>query len=85
MTIDQLMQILLASHVFLAPSVTSATGDEEGSPLVLQQMVTATLVVATKHSDMPHIFGEHSDQLAPERDTQAIGERLDSYAAEPCV
>jgi colanic acid/amylovoran/stewartan biosynthesis glycosyltransferase WcaL/AmsK/CpsK len=81
---DQLIQIALASHVFLAPSVTSVDGDAEGTPFVLQQMMaTGMPVIATIHSDIPYIFGEHKHRLVPERNAYAIAERLEEYAQEP--
>lgn len=81
---DELIRIALASHVFVAPSVISAEGDAEGTPFVLQQMMaTGMPVIATLHSDIPYIFGEHKDKLIPERDADAIATRLQEYAAEP--
>ena len=77
---DQLMEIALSSHVFVAPSVTSATGDAEGTPFVVQQMMATGLpVIATAHSDIPFIFGELSESLIPERDPAAIATRLEHY------
>ncbi len=81
---DSLIQVALASHVFVAPSVNSADGDAEGTPFVLQQMMaTGMPVIATMHSDIPYLFGEHKDQLVPERDAEAIATRLQYYAEEP--
>ncbi|HEY8174201.1 MAG TPA: glycosyltransferase [Gemmatimonadaceae bacterium] len=79
-----LMDIALASHVFVAPSVTSASGDAEGTPFVLQQMMaTGMPVIATAHSDIPYIFGDQRRQLVRERDADAIAERLAYYADDP--
>ena len=81
---NELMEMSLASHVFVAPSVTSATGDAEGTPFVLQQMMaTGIPVIATTHSDIPFIFGTHRDQLVPERDAPAIATRLQRYSDDP--
>jgi colanic acid/amylovoran biosynthesis glycosyltransferase len=81
---DRLVQLALESHVFVAPSVTSADGDAEGTPFVMQQMMaTGMPVIATTHSDIPYIFGQHKDQLVPERDSEAIATRLQQYADEP--
>jgi colanic acid/amylovoran/stewartan biosynthesis glycosyltransferase WcaL/AmsK/CpsK len=80
----RLVEMALASHVFVAPSVTSETGDAEGTPFVLQQMMaTEMAVIATAHSDIPYIFGQYAPQLIPERDADAIADRLISYAEEP--
>jgi colanic acid/amylovoran biosynthesis glycosyltransferase len=84
MEYQQLVQTALASHVFVAPSVTSANGDAEGTPFVLQQMMaTGMPAIATVHSDIPYVFGEHKHLLLPERDANAIARRLEQYATEP--
>ncbi len=81
---DELMAMALESHVFAAPSVTSSTGDAEGTPFVLQQMMaTGIPVIATIHSDIPLIFGEHRSLLLAERDSAAIGRRLQEYFETP--
>lgn len=80
----RLVEVALASHVFLAPSVTASDGDAEGTPFVLQQMMaTAMPCIATKHSDVPYVFGECRDLLVPERDASAIAQRLQHYAENP--
>lgn len=81
---DELMHLALKSHVFAAPSVTSANGDAEGTPFVLQQMMASAMpVIATVHSDIPFLFGEHSGQLIPERDAHAVAVRLQEYTDAP--
>jgi colanic acid/amylovoran biosynthesis glycosyltransferase len=80
----ELVSLALDSHVFVAPSVTAVDGDAEGTPFVLQQMMaTGMPVIATKHTDIPYIFGELSDLLVPERDAGAIADRLRRYADDP--
>jgi colanic acid/amylovoran/stewartan biosynthesis glycosyltransferase WcaL/AmsK/CpsK len=84
MPFDQLIQIALASHVFVAPSITSHDGDAEGTPFVVQQMMaTGMPVISTVHSDIPFLFGEHRHRLIRERDADAIAAQLACYAAEP--
>lgn len=81
---DDLIQLAIKYHVFVAPSVTSADGDAEGTPFVLQQMMaTAMPVIATVHSDIPYVFGQHKHRLVPERDANAIATRLEEYAEDP--
>ena len=81
---DELIQIALAAHVFVAPSVTSADGDAEGTPFVLQQMMaTGMPVIATTHSDIPYILGGEQHRLVPERDAETIATRLQEYVEEP--
>jgi len=81
---NELVELALDSHVFLAPSVIAADGDAEGTPFVLQQMMaTGMPVIATLHSDIPYLFGEHKHLLVPERDASAIAHRLQRYADDP--
>jgi colanic acid/amylovoran biosynthesis glycosyltransferase len=81
---QELIDIALSAHVFVAPSVTAADGDAEGTPFVLQQMMaTGMPAIATVHSDIPYIFGEHGHMLVPERNAAAIAERLQHYADDP--
>ena len=57
----ELVALALRSHVFVAPSVTAATGDAEGTPFVLQQMMaTGMPAISTVHSDIPYLFGKHN-------------------------
>jgi colanic acid/amylovoran biosynthesis glycosyltransferase len=81
---QKLIELALSSHVFVVPSVTAADGDAEGTPFVLQQMMaTGMPCIATNHSDIPFLFGEHHHLLVPERDSRAIAERLECYAGNP--
>ncbi|MFZ5625476.1 MAG: glycosyltransferase [Gemmatimonadota bacterium] len=83
---QQLIELGLASHVFVAPSVTASDGDKEGVPIVVQQMMaTAMPVITTAHSDIPFLFGPLAHQLVPERDAAAIAGRLEHYAADPAA
>jgi colanic acid/amylovoran biosynthesis glycosyltransferase len=84
LSFQALVELALRSHVFVAPSVTAADGDAEGTPFVLQQMMaTGMPAIATLHSDIPYLFGEHAHLLVPERDAPAIAQRLQQYAADP--
>ena len=84
MQFNDLLELALRSHIFVAPSVTAADGDAEGTPFVLQQMMaTGMPALATLHSDIPFIFGELRSLLVPERDAQALAERIIFYAQNP--
>jgi len=79
-----LVDLALRLHVFVAPSVTAADGDAEGTPFVLQQMMaTGMAVIATLHSDIPYIFGQRADLLVPEGNPGAIADHLQYYAEAP--
>lgn len=80
----ELLELAMDSHVFVAPSVTADDGDSEGTPFVIQQMMATSMpVISTRHSDIPFLFGEHSDMLVPERDAQAVADRIVMYAEKP--
>lgn len=84
LSFQELVALALDSHIFVAPSVTAANGDAEGTPFVTQQMMaTGMPVIATHHSDIPYIFGEQRHLLVPERDAGAIANRLQRYADDP--
>ncbi len=81
---QELIALALRCHVFVAPSVAAADGDAEGTPFVLQQMMaTGMPAIATAHSDIPYVFGEHAHLLVPERDAVAIADRLQRYVDDP--
>ena len=81
---NELLALALRCHVFVAPSVTAVDGDSEGTPFVLQQMMaTAMPVIATRHSDIPYLFGDLEALLMNERDAESIGARLVEYAGNP--
>ncbi|MGB7682501.1 MAG: glycosyltransferase [Candidatus Acidiferrales bacterium] len=81
---QDLIALALRSHVLVAPSVTAADGDAEGTPFVLQQMMaTGMATIATIHSDIPYIFGDLDSLLVPERDARAIADMLQLYADVP--
>jgi len=64
-------------HVFVLASV-SVEGDQEGQGLVLQEAQAAGLpVIATRHGALPEgILPDQSGFLVPERDVDALAERL---------
>jgi colanic acid/amylovoran biosynthesis glycosyltransferase len=62
-------------HVFLAPSVTSSSGDAEGgAPVALIEMAaTGMLVVSSRHCDIPEVIVDGvTGFLAEERDVDGI-------------
>jgi colanic acid/amylovoran biosynthesis glycosyltransferase len=84
LSFQELLALALGAHVFVAPSVTAADGDAEGTPFVIQQMMaTGMPVITTVHSDIPFLFGEQRHLLVPERDAQAIAHRIQRYVDEP--
>lgn len=73
------------AHLFVAPSVVSADGDEEGIPVVLMEaMAMGVPVVATHHSGIPELVEDGvSGRLVPERDDRALATAISEMAARP--
>lgn len=77
------LQGLREADIFLLPSVTASNGDVEGLPVTLVEAQAIGLpVIATRHAGIPEgvVVGE-SGYLVPERDVQALAERM-SYLIE---
>jgi len=74
---DEVVAHLGEAHVLLAPSVTAASGDQEGIPNVLKEaMATGIPVVSTLHSGIPELVEDGvSGFLVEERDARALAER----------
>jgi colanic acid/amylovoran biosynthesis glycosyltransferase len=64
---------LAEADILLAPSVTSATGDEEGTPTaILEAMASGLPVVSTFHAGIPELVKDGvSGMLVRERDVEA--------------
>jgi colanic acid/amylovoran biosynthesis glycosyltransferase len=66
--------------------VTAADGDTEGgAPVsIIEAMASGMPVVATTHCDIPAIVSNnHSGLLVPERDVDALVDRLDYLISRP--
>lgn len=70
--------LLAESDVFVLPSVTAESGDQEGTPTVLLEAQACGLpVVSTYHAGIPEIVADgRSGLLVPERDVDALTRRL---------
>lgn len=82
---QEIVEILNNSHIFLAPSVTSQKGDQEGIPVVLMEAMASGLpVVSTQHSGIPELVENGvSGFLVPERDVDALAEKLGYLIEHP--
>jgi colanic acid/amylovoran biosynthesis glycosyltransferase len=82
---DEIAELMQNSHLLIAPSVTSQEGDQEGIPVVLMEALARGLpVVSTLHSGIPEIVEDgESGFLVPERDVDALAEKLEYLIEHP--
>jgi glycosyltransferase involved in cell wall biosynthesis len=86
-----LMRLFEKSHLFLHPSETTGTGDQEGIPnSMLEAMASGLPVVATQHGGIPEAMDSGIDGLlVPERTPDELADALirilsDSAFFEQC-
>lgn len=67
-------QAMVDNDIVVVPSVTSATGEMEGLPVVIMEaMAVGRLVIATQHSGIPEIvINEHTGYLVAEKQPAQI-------------
>jgi colanic acid/amylovoran biosynthesis glycosyltransferase len=82
---EQVFAEMVRAHIFLAPSVTAANGDQEGTPtVILEAQAHGLPILSTYHADIPYtILERRSGYLVPERDVDALTERLAHLLANP--
>ncbi len=73
------------AHVFLHPSETTASGDQEGVPnSMLEAMASGLPVVATRHGGIPEAVTHGEDGLlVEEKDAAGLAEALCTLLADP--
>ncbi|MBI2470460.1 MAG: glycosyltransferase [Planctomycetes bacterium] len=73
------LEELRKAHIYLQPSVTAQNGDSEGGAptTLLEAQAAGVPVLSTYHADIPEVVvNGKSGFLVPERDADALGERL---------
>jgi colanic acid/amylovoran biosynthesis glycosyltransferase len=72
------MREMLECHIFVLPSVTAATGDQEGSGTVLlEAQLAGAPVVATDYGGIREtVANGRSGILVPEKDPQALADAI---------
>lgn len=82
---EEIVELIKEADILLAPSVTSEDGDQEGIPVVLMEALAQGLpVLSTYHSGIPELVQDgESGFLVPERDVDALAEKLEYLVEHP--
>ena len=82
---QEIIEILNKSHIFVAPSVTAASGDQDAPVNTLKEaMLMGLPVVSTYHGGIPELVEDGiSGFLVPERDANAIAEKIADLIEHP--
>lgn len=85
LTQDDVSDLMAKAHIFLLPSVTAKNGDQEGIPVsIMEAMACGMPVLSTVHSGIPELVQNgQSGFLVPERDVDALAERLEYLIEHP--
>ena len=75
---SEIVEFLNQVHIFVAPSVTSRSGDQDAPINTLKEaMATGLPVVSTWHGGIPELVDDGvSGFLVPEKDPEAITDKL---------
>ena len=84
---NEVRDLYQEAHIFILSSVTSENGDREGQALVLQEAQAVGLpVLSTLHNGIPEgVLDGESGFLVPERDVDALAERLEYLINNPGI
>ncbi len=84
-TQEEVKILLEESHVLVAPSVTSDSGDQEGIPTAIKEAMASGLpVISTLHSGIPELVVDGvSGLLVSERDAASIADALAYLISHP--
>lgn len=83
---DVFIKEALDAHLFISPSVVASDGDTEGgAPVaIIEAQATGLPILATTHADIPEVTRPgKSAFLVPERDVDALEERLEYLVDHP--
>ncbi|MCU0538177.1 MAG: glycosyltransferase [Hydrococcus sp. Prado102] len=81
----EIIEILNQTQIFIAPSITAKNGDRDAPINVLKEaMAMGLLVISTYHGGIPELVEDGvSGFLVPERDADAIAEKLNYIIEHP--
>lgn len=82
---QEIIEVLQASHIFIAPSITARDGNQDAPVNVLKEAMAIGLpVISTYHGGIPELVEDGvSGFLVPERDAEAIASKLQYLTAHP--
>ena len=82
---DEILKLYQQAHIFVLPSITASNGDQEGIPVVLMEAQAVGLpIISTYHSGIPEVIMDgKSGFLVPEKDVNALADRLDYLIKHP--
>lgn len=82
---ERVREQLDQADLFLAPSVTAADGDQEGTPVaIMEAMAVGLPVVSTLHSGIPEVVRDGiTGLLVPERDPEALAAAVGQLVLHP--
>ncbi|NJO81234.1 MAG: colanic acid biosynthesis glycosyltransferase WcaL [Cyanobacteria bacterium RM1_2_2] len=83
----EIIEILDATHIFVAPSVTASDGNQDAPINVLKEASALGLpVISTYHGGIPELIQDGvSGFLVPERDADALADKLKHLLDHPDV
>ncbi len=84
-TSSEAIDLYKEAHIFILHSITARNGDMEGTPVVLMEAQASGLpVISTYHSGVPEVvIDKHSGFLVPEKDVEAMTERMEYLINNP--
>ncbi|MBE9189240.1 glycosyltransferase [Gloeocapsopsis crepidinum LEGE 06123] len=82
---EEIIKILNQSHIFVAPSVTAADGNQDAPVNVLKEAMALGLpVISTYHGGIPELVEDSiSGFLVSEKDADALAEKLNYLIEHP--
>ena len=81
----EILDLMRQAHIFVVPSITAKSGDEEGIPMVIMEALACKLpVVASRHGGIPELVHDGTTGvLTPEGDFLALFQALQLLAGDP--
>ena len=82
---DEVLKLFQQAHIFILPSITASSGDQEGIPVVLMEAsATGLPIISTYHTGIPEaVIDDKSGFLVPEKDVDILAEKLEYLIEHP--